>query len=532
MPVRRLQAAIGASSLLFFLLLLTLSHPTPRALFSDRIQEWRSQSEKKDLEALPVLDEYTFETPQTSFCLDRYSTKYFDNLRNRSTQYCSAGSVSNLTCFHSHLSLGPEIDSLCLASGVVYNFAEAKFSLNCPARNLSSNETSNGDVPFESIRSYWYETGPKYILDRFVDLEASEETIRFAGESSRPGGAWKTPGKEDAAGPSFTLLIKREGETNPWHSLMEIMSMSWTFDVLQMARDPRSGLPLFNAARDIENTQVIILDDRVDGPYFDLWRLFSGRTPKRLAELSPGSGDSWLSAPLDNVIIPLAGASNPLWQNDWVVRDCVQCQLLRTFVRRVLAWYHVLDRPAPTANIRLTFIDRKAGRQLIGQDKLLDAVRSRFPEVEVQAVDLAALPFDEQLRVARETDLLVGVHGAGLTHLMFMNEGHGAVVEIQPEELHHKGFRNLALMLSQEYFLAHAAMVDQQSAEEVQAPSEPNENRAERNMPRALRREAELQKRDRWHTADVTIDEEKFTNLMEMAIKSLYNKGPRNDDVV
>ncbi len=178
--------------------------------------------------------------------------------------------------------------------------------------------------------------------------------------------------------------------------------MSLTFDVLQIARDPTSGMSIFQAPADLEKTQVVILDGSDDGPYFDLWRLFSGREPKRLAELAAGeSSSSWLSRHIDNIIIPLAGASNPLWQNDWVARDCVHNQLLRTFVHRVLARYGILDASAvTTADIRLTFVDRKGSRRLLDQDGLLDAVRSRFPNVQVRSVDFAALSLEEQLRVA------------------------------------------------------------------------------------------------------------------------------------
>ncbi|KAH8774557.1 hypothetical protein F5883DRAFT_547039 [Diaporthe sp. PMI_573] len=62
----------------------------------------------------------------------------------------------------------------------------------------------------------------------------------------------------------FAILLKCEGLENFWHSLMEIMSLSTTLEVLQMPpNDASSGRPL-RTPQDATNTQVAILDDAVD----------------------------------------------------------------------------------------------------------------------------------------------------------------------------------------------------------------------------------------------------------------------------
>lgn len=90
-----------------------------------------------------------------------------------------------------------------------------------------------------------------------------------------------------------------------------------------------------------------MLDDHPDGPYFDLWTLFAGRRPIRLREMiaSEPSADETLNGGGNNVIIPLAGGSNPLWQNDWEIRDCTMGATLSTFIQRILGFYGIADRP-------------------------------------------------------------------------------------------------------------------------------------------------------------------------------------------
>ena len=51
--------------------------------------------------------------------------------------------------------------------------------------------------------------------------------------------------------------------------------------------------------------------------------------------------------------------------------------------------------------------------------------RDRY-NVDVRAVNMASLTFKEQLIVIRSTNILIGMHGAGLSHIMFLPEEAGA----------------------------------------------------------------------------------------------------------
>jgi protein O-GlcNAc transferase len=160
-----------------------------------------------------------------------------------------------------------------------------------------------------------------------------------------------------------------------------------------------------------------------------------------------------------------------------------------------------LRRPRQGQQIVLTFIDRTGSRKLIDQEDYFKTVKEQFPHVTVQMIDFASIPFQEQLRIVQGSDILVGVHGAGLTHGIFLPSG-SVMVEILPPGLNHKGFRNLASLLGHFYFSGHAT------------------------------KPAKTLKRDDWHNSDVNLEHDKFMDLMNVAIKALYNRGERNYDVI
>lgn len=445
-------------------------------------------------------DEFPLEHNQSpSFCSDRYGLRYLDDLQEHSIQYCSPGSATNLTCFHSHTQQNQDLDTLCLGKAAVLQ-PSGTFDLGCKIRAPDESETSRGLIPFEKIRSYWYDTGPGYVFANYVGFS----------DSSAPA--------VTAEDRRFALLIKREGARNLWHSLMEIWSMTLTVDTLRLAPDAQGGEEaMFRYPEDVANTQVIILDDHEDGPFFDLWSLFSGRKPLRLKDILADQDQThYFQTHPHNLIVPLAGGSNPLWQNDWEERDCQQATLLKIFVRRVMKHYNVeystaADVPAKKNgnDIKLTFIERRGTRKLENHASLLDAISKKYDHVEVRSVDFASISLAEQLRLVQETDILVGVHGAGLTHTMFMREGAGVVVEILPDGLNYKGFRNMAVMTGHRYFHATADIITPPKEERVEGTDSGN-------SPQSRRR-----KRDAWHFSDVHIGEEAFVKLIDEAVESL-----------
>jgi EGF domain-specific O-GlcNAc transferase len=231
---------------------------------------------------------------------------------------------------------------------------------------------------------------------------------------------------------------------------------------------------------------VLILDDLPDGPLFDLWSIASRLPTRRLTEISSNDTEP------TNIVVPLPGGSNPLWHGDWTNITCGQSELLKTFSKRVLDFYNIPVRPETflwKLPLTITFIDRKQQRSLLNQTEHLSALQAAHPNTKIQTIDFAAMPLADQIRAVPSSDILVGVHGAGLTHGMFL-QPHSTLVEILTLELEHRGFSNMEKFLGHQYYSRHGREFDSE------------------------------EKTGDWHVDDVCIEGDEFMDLMEEAIGS------------
>lgn len=427
---------------------------------------------------LQVPTGYDTPTPEPRWCQDRFGLRYLENARNFTGSYCTAEAKSSLNCFWSETAKG-RLDTTCYGRSAVFDPERKTFHLNCPLRTRTPEDDALGTprIP-DDFHSYWYDTGPREIMSKSLLLD---------GSGDRPD-----PQRT-------TILVKREGTHNLWHSLMEIISLSWSLDLLQMS--PTEAGTAYLSANQMNSSQVVIVDDSDNGPYIDLWRLFAQMPLRRLSELDADE-------PPSNIIIPYVGGSNPLWQGDWEEIPCIEAPLLRTFVSRVLDFYRISDpnengaeTGSSNTDIVVTFVERKGARELVDQAAHIEALRAAVPHMKLDVVDFAAVPFREQIEIAHRTDVLLGVHGAGLTHAMFMKPG-SVLVEVLPADFAHKGFRNLAQMLGHRYFRTHA------------------------QKPAAAPKE----KRD-WQQDTVQIDQSRLIDVVRAGVRAMYSRGGRSYDV-
>lgn len=443
---------------------------------------------------------------QPGGCLDTASADYLRDFRGHAVEHCYSRSRDSMSCFHGTVN-GYDRDFFCIAQGVVLDEESRQFSLECDSR-LIEKQSPGGVLSYdETLRK----SGPGAVLDKHFNM------------GLKPKGLPQSPlqaGEDREKQSSYTILVRREGSTSFWDSLMEIMSMTLSMDILRMSSDLRFGDSFITVPADLPRTQVIILDDLPEGPLYGLWSLFAGSPPVRFRDVLEGEAKTEALLSAHTAIVPLPGRSNPLSRIDQGgISDCRYSGLARTFARRVLHKYGVMSAQGGNSIpevVRVTVIARADTRRIRDTEHLLQALRGAFPNVIARAVDLAALPMAEQLRIVQSTDVIVGAHGGGLSHMMFMREGEGAVVEIQaaglPTTQDQARYKNLAAMLGRQYFLAEADVVP---LDQGGSPSAGTEQGHGGDKPQAV--EVELARRD----TELAISEDVFVAQIGRAIEAL-----------
>jgi hypothetical protein len=104
--------------------------------------------------------------------------------------------------------------------------------------------------------------------------------------------------------------------------------------------------------------------------------------------------------------------------------------------------------------LRVTHVLRSRRRLTPPMEAELHAAIEALPGVELEPIDFAAIPYEEQLLHAASSDVLLGVHGNGLSHALFLPPG-AAVVEIFPLDGHAFDYRFFAEFRGLDYLGLH-----------------------------------------------------------------------------
>jgi prepilin-type processing-associated H-X9-DG protein len=178
---------------------------------------------------------------------------------------------------------------------------------------------------------------------------------------------------------------------------------------------------------------IVWLDGHASGNLDSVWNNAFGshRHVKHLKE-----GECF-----DRAVLVSAGYSSPLWFNNRSWRPGPCHETADAFADHVVKT-HGLEGTTRIKK-RVVIIDRKPYIAHPRSKKGMPRVIKNLHELEeglrqaggdVRVVDFAKLTFSEQLREVREADLLVGIHGAGLSHVMFMSDG-ATLVELATNSL-------------------------------------------------------------------------------------------------
>jgi len=221
------------------------------------------------------------------------------------------------------------------------------------------------------------------------------------------------------------LFVTRQGgETrNFFHSTTEWVN---AFETILVANARSAGV----GRLDLE---VVLLDNAPPSPLDSLWpRLFApGRGVRRVGDFAGR-----------RVLFRRALFSAPGYQSfllAYLTRDNARPEpvgMLDAFSALVLRSSGLAPAaPRSGGRLRITFVSRRPydshvymGRQIANEAACLEALAA-LGDVDVRLVDFARRSLDEQIRIGRDTDLLIGAHGAALTHMLWA-QPHAGVMEI------------------------------------------------------------------------------------------------------
>lgn len=371
-------------------------------------------------------------------CPKLFGRKYLEHMASHHVEYCEPESLSRFECFRTHRK-----EPFCVGRGVLLDMSRREglhhTAMHCKMRNFTEEKVHTPALQdvmnLPDTGRGFYDTSVNCQLENW-DINTKPENVVSGGDicdAEHNDGKW-------------TLLVKRENHPNIWHRMLELWQSMIVLDVLKMAINPATKAPYLKES-DIPNVQVIFTEYdagtlmEVD----DWWEMVTGNKPLMQKNLPPQC--------LGNVILPLEESSSPFWGYTWDEGDCHEPFLVNAFLRRLYRHlnieqeYHVNK----TGQTVVTIVDRKGTRKLRNQDNLIEKAQARWPQVKFQLVDFATTKLMDQVNIVRNTDVLLGLTGAGMTHMFWLPE-ESSVAEIQAPGAKYGGFRHLCKLRNLNYF--------------------------------------------------------------------------------
>lgn len=129
--------------------------------------------------------------------------------------------------------------------------------------------------------------------------------------------------------------------------------------------------------------------------------------------------------------------------------------------------------------LHVTYVQRPLPRCLTKkvEEKLIRDIEA-LPNVILKVVDFAKMSFKEQINLIGNTDVLIGVHGNGLSHTLFL-PSNACLIEIFPPDNHHLDFRVFAESRGIDYYgvlYKEHRFLDRSAAFEIGSYGTPNES--------------------------------------------------------
>jgi len=202
------------------------------------------------------------------------------------------------------------------------------------------------------------------------------------------------------------ILIKLDAGVNMYHHFCDFVNLYLT----QHANN-----------KFFQNVRIVYWDTSSSSYwsfFSDMWKVFSNKKPIQLKEFE-GKRVCFK----DVTFSFLARMRYGMFYNMPLIYGCQNTGFFKAFSEHSLHRFKVKQNGPLMDKLRITLLDRKTKfRNILNQDALVSALKKEFnDEIELNIVtyDLKT-KFVDQLSKTHNSDIFMSMHGAGLTHLLFL----------------------------------------------------------------------------------------------------------------
>jgi len=363
-------------------------------------------------------------------CEKRYGLELIHEWRKSRQVFCSSegghlsAAKSELVCYpykQAHKSYAEDI--FCEATNFVVDFSKIKGSIPTSKPPLGSQYLEFAQGSLQSACSKTQKMGNHFMPHHALQMRSFQSDVKDLGTYT-------------TVDTTTYLLARDEDCENSFHSTADFMNMYLVMNILGISPSEQ---------------QVILFDRNTDGPYMELInKAYSHKHPViRHTHYSGKVMFKRLVFHLESpagLIFPKVSRPDPL--------RCFSTsffQAYRKFVLKSFDLYDVMPPAIPvvTLSLRHRTAHKNVGRILDNEQEIIEVLRGGNM-MDLNVVDTAKMSYAEQLKMVRQTNVLVGVHGAGLMFIMFAAE-EAVLVEIHPSYRQDRHFRHAARMTGKIY---------------------------------------------------------------------------------
>jgi protein O-GlcNAc transferase len=213
-----------------------------------------------------------------------------------------------------------------------------------------------------------------------------------------------------------TFIVKLDATVNMYHHFCDFVNLYLT-------------MHLNNSLQSLDRSNVLIWDTIPYRSNFAVsWEAFLKDVNVDLLDLSGFRGKTICFNDIVFSLLPRMVFG--MYYNMPLIPGCHKSGVFQAFRDHMIHRLNIRDSfqyldsntQKPRNEIRITIIVRNTKyRKIINLEELVKTLRMKSKRFNVKTIDFShQMPFKKQLEVTANTDILIGMHGAGLTHTLFL----------------------------------------------------------------------------------------------------------------